>query len=160
MQARLRSEVVVRLVVVGGGYGGVEIACNLASELVRGWGGRAEVTLVTNSEVMAEASLSLSLSISPSRYRVFRLCNTSRLRITRQVLPMATPGNREAGLRRLRESGIRVLTGTGVGEVRDGGVVVLRPSKVKPGPPRWPLAEGCRAVRSVALVSNPRYSRS
>lgn len=70
MQARLRSEVVVRLVVVGGGYGGVEIACNLATELVRGWGGRAEVTLVTNSEVMAEAALSLLPGLPGGMHRL------------------------------------------------------------------------------------------
>lgn len=39
---------------------------------------------------------------------------------------MATPGNREAGVRRLRESGVRVMTGTRVSEVKEDGTVVLQ----------------------------------
>lgn len=47
----MRTQPVVRVVVVGGGYAGVELSCNLATEL-RGQGmGSAEVSLATNSEV-------------------------------------------------------------------------------------------------------------
>ena len=41
------------MVVVGGSYGGVELACNLATELgaAAGGGGKVEVTLAAGSEV-------------------------------------------------------------------------------------------------------------
>lgn len=53
----------------------------------------------------------------------------------RKVLSAAAPGSRETGLRRLEESGVRVLTGTRVGSVKEGGVVVLQGGKVKRGVP-------------------------
>lgn len=44
----------VRVVIVGGGYAGVELSCNLATELGGGKEGMgpAEVTLATSSEVI------------------------------------------------------------------------------------------------------------
>lgn len=48
-----------------------------------------------------------------------------------QILPAAAPGNREAGLRRLRESGVRVVEGAKVAEVMEGGVVVLQGEDVR-----------------------------
>eukprot|EP00752_Nemacystus_decipiens_P007502 g6703.t1 len=99
LKALLKETAVARVVVVGGSYAGVELSCNLATELVKGSGrrgkgvsGMVEVTLASASE----------------------------------VLPAATPGNREAGVRRLRESGVRVMTGTRVSEVKEDGTVLLR----------------------------------
>lgn len=48
-----------------------------------------------------------------------------------KVLSMASAGNREAGLRRLRESGVRVATGTRVVNVKEGGVIVLEGKEVR-----------------------------
>lgn len=53
------------------------------------------------------------------------------IRYLRKVLSAAAPGSREAGLRRLEESGVRVLTGMRVGSVKEGGVVVLQGGKVR-----------------------------
>lgn len=53
-QARSRETAVARVVVVGGSYGGVELACNLATELgatAAAGGGKVEVTLAAGSEV-------------------------------------------------------------------------------------------------------------
>lgn len=44
---------------------------------------------------------------------------------------MATPGNREAGLRRLAESGVHVMKGARVSEVKEGGGVVLQQGEGK-----------------------------
>ncbi|CAM9358203.1 unnamed protein product [Pylaiella littoralis] len=96
LKVLVRETAVARVVVVGGSYAGVELSCNLATELGGRRGpGKVEVTLATGSE----------------------------------VLSAATPGNREAGLRRLEESGVRVMTGTRVAEVRENGVVVLQPKQ-------------------------------
>lgn len=50
-QARLRRSQSGRVVVVGGSYAGVELSCNLATELGRKAPEDLKVTLVTNSEV-------------------------------------------------------------------------------------------------------------
>lgn len=49
----MRSDSIVRVVVVGGSYLGVELACNMATELRRREPQRVEITLVTKSEVRA-----------------------------------------------------------------------------------------------------------
>lgn len=46
-----------------------------------------------------------------------------------KVLSSATHGNREAALRRLKESGVRTMTETKVASVKEGGFVVLQPMK-------------------------------
>ncbi|CAM9279335.1 unnamed protein product [Ectocarpus sp. 6 AP-2014] len=94
LKALVREKAVSRVVVVGGSYAGVELSCNLATELGGGRKGmgKVEVTLAAGSE----------------------------------VLSMATPGNREAGLRRLAESGVHVMKGARVSEVKEGGGVVLQ----------------------------------
>ena len=57
-QALVKEFAVARVVVVGGSYAGVELSCNLATELVKGNGrkgkgvsGKVEVTLASGSEV-------------------------------------------------------------------------------------------------------------
>lgn len=61
-----------------------------------------------------------------------------------QVLSAATPGNREAGLRRLQQSGVRVLTETAVAEVKEGGTVLLRGVKVSDHSGSVPWGEASR----------------
>lgn len=52
VQVRVKSGVsVTRVVVVGGSYAGVELSCNLATELQSKGLGKVEITLATNSEV-------------------------------------------------------------------------------------------------------------
>lgn len=91
VKSRMKEQPIVRVVVVGGSYAGVELSCNLATELGGKGVGNVEVSLASNSEVLSAAA----------------------------------PPNREAGVRRLKESGVRVLTQTRVAEVKGGGVVVL-----------------------------------
>ncbi|CAB1104784.1 unnamed protein product [Ectocarpus sp. CCAP 1310/34] len=99
LKALVREKTVSRVVVVGGSYAGVELSCNLATELGGGrkGKGKVEVTLAAGSEVLA----------------------------------MATSGNREAGLRRLAESGVHVMKGARVSEVKEGGGVVLQQGEGK-----------------------------
>lgn len=81
-----------------------------------------------------------------------------------QILSAATPGNREAGLRRLKESGVRVMTGTTVSEVKeDGGVVlqqtegeVIRPECFRPS---FDDAAGCFAPFGKNNIFLPRRWR-
>lgn len=49
----------------------------------------------------------------------------------RKVLFAASAGNREAGLRRLGEAGVRVVSGARVTSVKEGGVVVLQRGVVR-----------------------------
>lgn len=56
VQTLIKKTAVVRVVVVGGSYAGVELSCNLATELVKGRkgngaSGKVEVTLAAGSEV-------------------------------------------------------------------------------------------------------------
>lgn len=50
---------------------------------------------------------------------------------TSQILSSATPSNREAGLRRLRESGVRVIKGVKVKRVNEDGTVVVTGTEVR-----------------------------
>lgn len=50
---------------------------------------------------------------------------------TSQVLSSATPSNREDGLRRLRESGVRVVKGVRVKRVNEDGAVVVAGREVR-----------------------------
>lgn len=78
------------------------------------------------------------------------LCPDPRYAL-RKVLSAATPGSREAGLRRLEESGVRVLARTRVGSVKEGGVVVLQGEGVRGSPCRTNLYFRCTLVLFVCL---------
>lgn len=54
----MKEQPVVRVVVVGGGYAGVELSCNLATELGGSSVGSVEVSLASNSEVWTRAGAS------------------------------------------------------------------------------------------------------
>lgn len=55
MQSRMKEQPIVRVVVVGGSYAGVELSCNLATELGGKGVGNVEVSLASNSEVWTRA---------------------------------------------------------------------------------------------------------
>lgn len=70
-QANLNKDTAVaRVVVVGGSYAGVELSCNLATELggkSRKGAGKVEVTLATSSEVRGGACGMASVTLARAR---------------------------------------------------------------------------------------------